>query len=80
MYILIMYINYYSLSLSSVGYTSVRAHTQCQLYSCTQNAVSAVSAFSQVCQVGWSGPHQGFLAHVERYRNSPVMHKSTLAS
>ncbi|CAK9112131.1 Protein MEI2-like 4 (AML4) (MEI2-like protein 4) [Durusdinium trenchii] len=31
---------------------------------------------SKVCQVGWSGPHQGFKAHVERYRNSPVMHKS----
>lgn len=32
----------------------------------------------QVCQVGWSGPHQGFEAHVERYRNSPVMHRSAL--
>jgi len=31
---------------------------------------------SKVCQVGWSGPHQGFQAHVDRYRNSPVMHKS----
>eukprot|EP00438_Fugacium_kawagutii_P034564 Skav216757 [mRNA] locus=scaffold3303:12117:15736:- [translate_table: standard] len=31
---------------------------------------------AKVCQVGWSGPHQGFEAHVERYRNSPVMHKS----
>ncbi|CAJ1387419.1 unnamed protein product [Effrenium voratum] len=33
-------------------------------------------ATSKVCQVGWSGPHQGFKAHVDRYRNSPVMHKS----
>ena len=33
---------------------------------------------AKVCQVGWSGPHQGFQAHVERYRNSPVMHKSAL--
>jgi hypothetical protein len=31
---------------------------------------------AKVCQVSWSGPHQGLLAHVERYRNSPVMHKS----
>jgi len=31
---------------------------------------------SKVCQVRWSGPHQGFEAHVERYRNSPVMHRS----
>ena len=30
----------------------------------------------QVCQVTWSGPHQGLDGHVERYRNSPVMHKS----
>jgi len=29
-----------------------------------------------VCEVSWSGPHQGFKAHVERYRNSPVMHRS----
>ncbi|CAE7487271.1 ML4 [Symbiodinium pilosum] len=31
---------------------------------------------SKVCQVSWSGPHQGFEAHVARYRNSPVMHRS----
>eukprot|EP00930_Biecheleria_cincta_P015990 TRINITY_DN13147_c0_g2_i1.p1 TRINITY_DN13147_c0_g2~~TRINITY_DN13147_c0_g2_i1.p1 ORF type:complete len:272 (+),score=41.46 TRINITY_DN13147_c0_g2_i1:580-1395(+) len=31
---------------------------------------------AKVCQVSWSGPHQGLKAHVERYRNSPVMHKS----
>eukprot|EP00930_Biecheleria_cincta_P072476 TRINITY_DN59868_c0_g1_i1.p1 TRINITY_DN59868_c0_g1~~TRINITY_DN59868_c0_g1_i1.p1 ORF type:complete len:311 (-),score=57.41 TRINITY_DN59868_c0_g1_i1:293-1225(-) len=31
---------------------------------------------AKVCQVGWSGPHQGLTAHVERYRNSPVMHQS----
>lgn len=28
----------------------------------------------KVCDVVWSVPHQGFAAHVERYRNSPVMH------
>ncbi|CAE7362908.1 mei2, partial [Symbiodinium pilosum] len=31
---------------------------------------------AKVCQVRWSGPHQGFKAHVERYRNSPVMHRA----
>ena len=31
---------------------------------------------AKVCEVSWSGPHQGFKAHIERYRNSPVMHKS----
>jgi hypothetical protein len=30
----------------------------------------------KVCSVSWSGPHQGLEAHVERYRNSPVMHTS----
>ena len=29
----------------------------------------------KVCKVAWSSPHQGLKAHVERYRNSPVMHK-----
>ena len=30
----------------------------------------------KVCQVRWSHPHQGLKAHIERYRNSPLMHKS----
>jgi len=29
-----------------------------------------------VCEVAWCNPHQGLQAHVERYRNSPVMHES----
>lgn len=28
----------------------------------------------KVCAVSWSGPHQGLEEHIERYRNSPVMH------
>jgi len=32
----------------------------------------------KVCYVSWSGPHQGLEAHVERYRNSPVMHQDVL--
>lgn len=31
---------------------------------------------AKVGRVSFSGPHQGLLAHIERYRNSPVMHKS----
>mmetsp|Transcript_38453 Transcript_38453/g.105934 ORF Transcript_38453/g.105934 Transcript_38453/m.105934 type:complete len:361 (+) Transcript_38453:70-1152(+) len=27
-----------------------------------------------VCTVSWSEPYQGYAQHVERYRNSPVMH------
>jgi len=29
-----------------------------------------------VCEVAWSNPHQGLQTHVERYKNSPVMHHS----
>lgn len=28
----------------------------------------------KVCKVSWSHPHQGLTPHVDRYRNSPVMH------
>lgn len=30
----------------------------------------------KVCSVTWSHPHQGLQSHLERYRNSPVMHAS----
>jgi len=29
----------------------------------------------KVCDVSWTDPHQGLREHVERYRNSPVMHE-----
>jgi hypothetical protein len=29
----------------------------------------------KVCSVSWSTPYQGLEAHVERFRNSPVMHE-----
>jgi len=29
---------------------------------------------TKVCEVSWAHPHQGLSDHVERYRNSPVMH------
>lgn len=29
---------------------------------------------SKVCEVSWAHPNQGLAEHVERYRNSPVMH------
>jgi len=31
---------------------------------------------AKVCSVSWSGPHQGQQAHVDRYRDSPIMHSS----
>lgn len=30
----------------------------------------------KTCDVSWSGLHQGLMEHIERYRNSPVMHPS----
>lgn len=30
----------------------------------------------KVCEVAWNGPHQGLPTHIERYRNSPLMHFS----
>merc|ERR1712224_270169 len=30
----------------------------------------------KVCDVDWSDSNQGLVPHVERYRNSPVMHPS----
>jgi len=43
-------------------------------------AIAALDGFSdwegeKACEVRWSGAQQGLHAHVERYRNSPVMHK-----
>eukprot|EP00930_Biecheleria_cincta_P088728 TRINITY_DN77987_c0_g1_i1.p1 TRINITY_DN77987_c0_g1~~TRINITY_DN77987_c0_g1_i1.p1 ORF type:complete len:303 (+),score=48.38 TRINITY_DN77987_c0_g1_i1:77-985(+) len=31
---------------------------------------------AKVCEVTWGGPHQGRQAHIDRYKNSPVMHVS----
>jgi len=33
-------------------------------------------ASKKVCEIGWSSVLQGLQAHIERYRNSPVMHNS----
>jgi len=29
----------------------------------------------KICRVSWSSPHQGYDEHIQRYRNSPMMHK-----
>lgn len=34
-----------------------------------------VVSSQKVCSVSWSCPYQGLNAHIERYRNSPVMHE-----
>jgi len=35
---------------------------------------------SNACSVAWSSPNQGLAAHIERYRNSPMMHESVPSS
>ena len=45
-------------------------------FSKPRRACNEVLPSSKVCQVSWSGPHQGQAAHVERYRSSPIMHSS----
>jgi len=51
-----------------------------ELHESAMMAIAALDGFSdwegdKPCEVLWSGAQQGLLAHVERYRNSPVMHK-----
>jgi hypothetical protein len=31
----------------------------------------------RACEISWGDPLQGLSAHIDRYRNSPVMHKDT---
>lgn len=64
----------------NLGYAFVNLHTH-------QDALRAIEIFqgfgnwdfdsAKVCEVSWAHPHQGLAEHVERYRNSPVMHPST---
>jgi hypothetical protein len=65
-------------SLSGFGYAFVAFHSH-------EDAERAKARFHgydwevpgvQRCDVAWSGPVQGREQHVERYRNSPVMHES----
>jgi len=50
-----------------------------ELHESAMKAIAALDGFSDwhgelPCEVRWSGAQQGLHAHVERYRNSPVMH------
>jgi hypothetical protein len=47
-----------------------------KFWKCFHGYTKWVLPSSKVCHVSWSGPHQGQRAHVERYRNSPIMHSS----
>mmetsp|Transcript_27611 Transcript_27611/g.47949 ORF Transcript_27611/g.47949 Transcript_27611/m.47949 type:complete len:466 (+) Transcript_27611:69-1466(+) len=63
--------------LAGLGYAFVNFET----HEYAQWAIEHFQGFAEwgfasdkVCEVCWSSPHQGLQAHVERYRNSPVMH------
>lgn len=65
-------------SLSGFGYAFVAFHRH-------EDAARAKAHFQgyawdeasvQSCDIAWSGPVQGREQHIERYRNSPVMHES----
>mmetsp|Transcript_27612 Transcript_27612/g.47959 ORF Transcript_27612/g.47959 Transcript_27612/m.47959 type:complete len:462 (+) Transcript_27612:69-1454(+) len=64
--------------LAGLGYAFVNFET----HEYAQWAIEHFQGFAEwgfasdkVCEVCWSTPHQGLHAHVERYRNSPVMHE-----
>lgn len=62
---------------AGLGYAFVNLHSPADaeyLASCLSGFSQWVIPSEKVCEVAWSQPHQGFAAHVERYRNSPVMH------
>jgi hypothetical protein len=65
-------------SHASLGYAFVNLSTTDAAESCWkvfEGFNKWVVPSSKVCSVNWSTPFQGLDAHVERYRNSPVMHE-----
>jgi len=64
---------------ASFGYAFVNFVMPVDAQSCHtefQGFASWDVASQKVCDVSWSNMHQGLAAHIERYRNSPVMHES----
>jgi hypothetical protein len=45
-----------------------------QIWSRMEGFSNWESTGGDTCEVSWSDPHQGIDVHIERYRNSPVMH------
>lgn len=66
-------------SNASLGYAFVNLLTQTE----AERMKETFEGFSRwvmpsqkVCSVDWSSPFQGLESHIERFRNSPVMHES----
>jgi len=63
----------------NLGYAFVNTVTHedaARLTESLQNYSEWLADGSKVCEVSWAHPYQGLQEHVERYRNSPVMHAS----
>mmetsp|Transcript_51050 Transcript_51050/g.94413 ORF Transcript_51050/g.94413 Transcript_51050/m.94413 type:complete len:625 (+) Transcript_51050:95-1969(+) len=63
----------------SFGYAFVNLVSQEAIELCRQKFTGFTAwkvPSSKICEVSWSNMHQGLSAHIERYRNSPVMHES----
>lgn len=64
-------------SKASFGYAflNLTSHAQASWFVETFHGFSRWSIPSRkACVLGWSRPHQGCAANIERYRNSPIMH------
>merc|ERR1712232_985019 len=64
---------------ASLGYAFVNlvsAQEANRFFQVFQGFDSWAMVSHKVCEVCWSNPLQGLDQHIERYRNSPVMHNS----
>jgi hypothetical protein len=62
-----------SLGYAFVNLSTIEAAERC--WKAFEGFNKWVVPSSKVCSVNWSAPFQGLESHVERYRNSPVMHE-----
>lgn len=66
-------------SRASLGYAFVNLVSPAQAHAFREHFDGFsrwVLPSQKVCSVNWSTPYQGLEAHVERFRNSPVMHEA----
>jgi len=64
---------------AALGYcfVNLRTHSDAEALMHTMEGFSRWTLpSSKQCHVSWSHPHQGLGPHIDRYRNSPLMHES----
>lgn len=65
-------------SQACLGYAFINLHTPedaCALMNDFDGFANWLIPTRKRCMVGWSNPHQGLRSNIERYQNSPVMHR-----